>query len=141
MQIASTTARSLLALSSLCALIVICALVHSSHHGTTNLCSTKKCFSSLVLPDDSADIAAAKASMELEASVRHQKLQNSLDVAQAQGDAIADHIRRESAAFLARMRHMANATIRDSPMYSSAPSHPFYLVAALLGACFIFIFL
>jgi hypothetical protein len=134
-----TNARRLLVFSSCCAFVVACALVISNIHETTTLC-TKKCFSSLVLPDDSAGIAAAKASMELDASVRHRKIQDSLDDAEAQGDAIAARIRSEAAAFLAQVRNKANATSRDSSAYSSASTHPLCFFVALLAVCFAFSF-
>ena len=135
----ATAARRILVFSSICVVIVTCALMLFARNGTSSLCSaSKKCLSSLVLSDDSAEIAAAKASMELEASVRHQKLQKSLDNAEARGDAIASHIRSEAASFLARMRSEANTTIRDFSAYSSAASHHTYF--ALLSACFLFIF-
>lgn len=127
-----TNSRRLLVFSSCCALIVACALLISNIHETTTLCS-KKCFSSLVLPDDSAGIAAAKASMELDASVRHRKIQDSLDDAEAQGDAIAAHIRSEAAAFLAQVRNRANAT---HVKYSSASTHPLCFFVAFLAVCF-----
>jgi hypothetical protein len=135
-----TSARRLLVFSSCCAFLVACSLIISNTHETTTLCSTK-CFSSLVLPDDSAGIAAAKASMELDASVRHRKIQDSLDDAEAQGNAIAARIRSEAAAFLAKVLNKANATSRDSSAYSSASTHPpLCFFVALLAVCFAFSF-
>ncbi len=119
--------------------ILTCAFVLSAQNGASSLCSaSKKCLSSLVLPDDSAEIAAAKASMEHEASIRHEKLQKSLDNAEARGDEIASHIRSEAASFLARMRGEANMTTRGFSAFSSAPPHPTSFALLVVGFCFIF---
>lgn len=139
MHLTPSAARRLLFVSSLCAFVVTCALVLSPRHGMSNLCSGPQKCSSLSLPDDSAEIAAAKASIEHEAFVRHQKIQDSMDHAQALGDSIAARMRLQAAAFFARMRSEANATIGASP-HSSASFHPLNFRVALLWACCILAF-
>ena len=111
----------------------------TARSATTSLCSTteKKCTSALALPDDSAEIAAAKANMEREASIRHQKIQDSLDDAEAQGNAVAARIRSESAAFLARMRNHGESLVSGSSPHSSGSSYsPCLFVAFVCSACF-----
>ena len=109
--------------------------------GSASLCSTteKKCTSSLALPDDSAEVAAAKASMEREASIRHQKIQDSLDAAEAKGNAVAARIRSESAAFLAHMRNHGESLVSGTSPHSSASYLSCSFVAFLCWVCFILV--
>jgi hypothetical protein len=139
MHLTPSAARRLLLISSCCAAIVTCALVLSPRHGMSSLCSAPQKCASLALPDDSAEVAAAKANIEHEAFLRHQKIQDSMDHAQALGDSIAARMRLQAAAFFARMRREANATIGDSP-HSSASFHPLNFRVALLWACCILAF-
>ena len=139
MLISSSASRRLLVFTSCCALVVICSLMLTARSATTSLCSTteKKCTSALALPDDSAEIAAAKANMEHEASIRHQKIQNSLDEAEAEGNAVAARIRSESAAFLAHMRKQGESLVSGpSPHSSVARFSPYFFVTFVCCAYF-----
>jgi hypothetical protein len=139
MLLTSNADRRLLILLSCCAVIVTCALFLSPLHGPTVLCAAPQKCSSLALPDDSAEIAAAKASIENEASVRHQKIQDEMDNAEAQGNIIAARMRMQAAAFLARMRIKHNTTI-DDPSHSSASLNFLNFYVAFLWAFFLLCF-
>jgi hypothetical protein len=134
MHLTTSAARRLLVFFSLCALIVTCALILSPRHGPTSLCTVPLKCSSLALPDDSAEIAAAKASMEREASVRHQKIQDAMDNAEAVGNSIAARMRAQAAEFLERMRNKGNTTMGDSS-FSFASFHHLNPYVVLFWAC------
>jgi hypothetical protein len=133
MHLASAARRPLVVLSCF-AFIATCALIIFPRHGPTSLCSAPQKCTALTLFDDSAEIAAAKASIEHEAYLRHQKIQDAMDNAEALGNTVAARMRMQAAAFLARMRSKVNTTINDSSP-SSASFQSLNLFVSLLWVC------
>jgi hypothetical protein len=136
MHFTSSSARLFLVFASCCTIIVVCALMSPGRNSNMQQCPN--CPPSLAQSDESI-VAAAKANIELEAAARHRKIQDAMDNAEAQGDAIATRMRTEAAAFLQRMRTKANHTIFDSSLHSSSSALTPHFLFVLIASSFIFV--